>query len=271
MRFYLYNLGIPLLCALAIFVAFDLTDLDLHLSNLLWDPAQGSFLYGHNELFERVTHKWARILPDWVGEGAVIGLLASLVWPLLARLLPPPRLARLQGQRLGRTLKAAASLRRDCLYITLAFALSTGLIHYFKSHTGIYCPVETVLYGGSEAKLEWYRTFRLFAEAGSGRCWPGGHASSAFSLVALYFVARRHGWAHSSLLLLVIGLLGMLYGTTRVLQGWHFMSHTLWAAVIVWLPSFGMALACYGRAALEQPLARRRERSVGIFPIGNNG
>ncbi|EGH48545.1 PAP2 superfamily protein, partial [Pseudomonas syringae pv. pisi str. 1704B] len=93
---------------------------------------------------------------------------------------------------------------------------STGMIHYLKSHTSVYCPVETTLYGGSQAHIEWFRNFNLLHEAGAGRCWPGGHASSAFSLLALYFVARRYCWRHSKVLLAGILLLGMIYGTTRV-------------------------------------------------------
>jgi hypothetical protein len=46
-------------------------------------------------------------------------------------------------------------------------------------------------------------------------------------------------------------VLGMVYGTTRVLQGWHFMSHTFWAGIIVWFSMLLTALAFYGRARLD--------------------
>lgn len=49
----------------------------------------------------------------------------------------------------------------------------------------------------------------------------------------------------------IIVLLGLVYGTTRVLQGWHFMSHTLWAGIFVWLTTWLTALFCYGRPALQ--------------------
>lgn len=73
--FYRNNLLLPLLLAAIVFMAFDLTELDRWISNLLLDPATGQFPLLHNQWFEKATHKWPRILPDWTGELAVIGSL----------------------------------------------------------------------------------------------------------------------------------------------------------------------------------------------------
>ncbi len=183
--FYVRYLGLPLLLALLTFLAFDVTDLDRLFSNLFYDPVAGVFPVGHNHLFERITHKWARIIPDWTGELAVIGALLSFVWPCIVKFK-----ATRPGQYLVRS-RTAAPLqwlqqhRLDFFFVIVAFALSTGLIHYLKSHSSIYCPVETTLYGGSETRKEWYENFNSWGEAGAGRCWPGGHASSAFSMFAV--------------------------------------------------------------------------------------
>jgi membrane-associated PAP2 superfamily phosphatase len=67
----------------------------------------------------------------------------------------------------------------------------------------------------------------------------------------LYFVALRYRWRHAKKLLAFTVMLGVVFGTTRIFQGWHFMSHTPWAGVIVWLSSFGTAMAFYGRARLD--------------------
>ena len=83
--FYRNNLLLPLLLAAIVFMAFDLTELDRWISNLLLDPATGQFPLLHNQWFEKVTHKWPRILPDWTGELAVIGSLLSFIWPRLAK------------------------------------------------------------------------------------------------------------------------------------------------------------------------------------------
>jgi membrane-associated PAP2 superfamily phosphatase len=108
--------------------------------------------------------------------------------------------------------------------------------------------------------VEWYNNFQLFKEAGDGRCWPGGHASGGFTMLALYFVARRYRWRFSKAVMWGSLLLGFIYGTTRVLQGWHYMSHTFWAGIFVWLACLLTALAFYGRARLEQPVLQRHEQ-----------
>ncbi|MDD2057249.1 phosphatase PAP2 family protein [Pseudomonas sp. GD03860] len=255
--FYLANLGIPLLFAMLVFLLFDLTSLDRLISNLLLDPATGQFPLLHDQWFEKVTHKWPRILPNWTGEAAIIGSLLSFIWPLLAK---RPRLANsrlLETSRIAPLLRLVAAHRRDFLFVVVAFALCTTVIHYLKSHTSVYCPVETTLYGGSQLRTEWYEQFSWLSKAGEGRCWPGGHASSGFTLLALYFVARRYRWHHSRTLLVAILLLGFVYGTTRVLQGWHYMSHTFWAGIFVWLTTWVTAVFFYGRQALQAPALRR--------------
>ncbi|WP_449430496.1 phosphatase PAP2 family protein [Pseudomonas putida] len=249
--FYINNLIVPLILAAIVFFLFDLTQLDQWLSNQLLDPASGQFPLLHNHWFEKVTHKWPRILPDWTGELAVIGSLLSFIWPRLQRH-PHALITRaLDKAKITPVLRFTTRHRRDLIFVVVAFALCTTVIHYLKSHTGVYCPVETTLYGGTEPHLEWYKNFSWFDKAGPGRCWPGGHASSGFTLLALYFVALRHRWKHARSLLIAILLVGMVYGTTRVLQGWHYMSHTFWAGIFVWFTTLLTALPFYGRLALQ--------------------
>lgn len=263
-RFYFNNLAFPLLLAVLVFVLFDLTELDRWISNLLLD-ANGQFVFAHNALFEKLTHKWPRILPDWTGELAVIGVLLSLLWPLLSRSARTTRV--LEAVRVAPVMRWSTRYRRDLWFVVVAFGLCTMVIHYLKSHTGVYCPVETTLYGGTEPRYEWFDQFNGLDRAGPGRCWPGGHASSGFTLLALYFIALRHRWLHARKLLVAILLIGMFYGTTRVLQGWHYMSHTFWAGIFVWLTSWFTALLFYGRPALQAaPEARLSNRRACETP-----
>ncbi|WP_296251455.1 phosphatase PAP2 family protein [Pseudomonas sp. UBA4194] len=265
-RYYLVNLGLPLLLALGVFLAFDLTHLDRLLSDRLYDPATGEFLLQHDRLFEKVTHKWARILPNLTGTLAIVGALLSWVWAAVAARREARLMRVLMHGRLASVLQWCARHRRDFLYMVVAFAISTTVIHYFKSHTSVYCPVETTLYGGTHLHSLWFENFQPWVRPGEGRCWPGGHASSAFSLFVLYFIARRYRWRWSRVVFWGVVVLGMIYGTTRVLQGWHFMSHTLWAGLFVWLSTWFTALLFYGRAALQAPVQRA---STAASPFRN--
>lgn len=261
-RFYALNLGIPLACAAVVFLLFDLTRIDIAISDFFYDPLHQVFALGHVRLFEQITHKWARAIPNWTGEAAITGALLSFFWPLLTPEKRPGLLRALDRTRLTKPLRFAYKHRRDFLYVVFAFSLSTGVIHYLKGHTSVYCPVETTQYAGKIEHKEWFRNFDLLKVAGNGRCWPGGHASGGFTLLALYFVARRYRWRHSKAVMYGALALGFVYGTTRVLQGWHYMSHTFWAGIFVWLSCWLMALLFYGRTALERPLLKAASSKI---------
>ncbi|WP_095169521.1 phosphatase PAP2 family protein [Pseudomonas sp. Irchel 3H3] len=256
-RFYWMNLGIALLCAALVFLLFDMTQVDIAFSNLLFDPVSQTFPLDHIRLFEQFTHKWARIVPNWTAEIALIGGLLSFAWPRINRQKYPGFSAILERSKVAPVLRFTTEYRRDFWFVVFAFALCTGVIHFLKAHTSVYCPIETTLYGGKLAHIEWYSNFQLFKEAGDGRCWPGGHASGGFTMLALYFVARRHQWRFSKAILWGSLGLGFIYGTTRVLQGWHYMSHTFWAGIFVWLTCLLTALAFYGRARLDVPVLQK--------------
>ena len=265
-RFFAWNLGLPLAIGLAIFMIFDLTLLDEAISNWLYYP-EGAFPFAHDRFFENLTHRWPRIIPNWTGEAALIGSVLSFVWPLIKPERDDGLIRRLEALRIAPLLRFTALHRRDFLFVVVAFAITTGMIHFFKSHTSIYCPVETTLYGGIQEKKEWFENFNLFREAGAGRCWPGGHASGGFTMLALYFVARRYRWRYAKATLYAALVLGMIYGTTRIFQGWHFMSHTFWAGVIVWLSTLLTALAFYGWRQLAQPVYTKIPKTK---PLGDN-
>ncbi|PXX58865.1 Membrane-associated enzyme, PAP2 (acid phosphatase) superfamily [Pseudomonas sp. LAMO17WK12:I10] len=269
--FYKWNLGLPLLCAALVFLMFDMTRIDIAFSDLFFDPLSQTFPLDHSHLFEKITHKWARIIPNWTGELALIGLLLSFVWPLFKGARFGRGKALLERLRVAPVLRFTARHRRDLLFVVVAFALCTGAIHYLKGHTSVYCPVETTQYAGKIEHKEWYENFELLKTAGDGRCWPGGHASGGFTLLALYFVARRYRWRHAKALLYGSLLLGFVYGTTRVLQGWHYMSHTFWAGIVVWITCLLTALLFYGRARLEQPVLAHSEPGAeqSAAPIDN--
>ncbi len=266
LRFYRDNLGIPLLLAVLVFCLFDLTNIDRTISNALIDPSTGEFILRHSKLFEDLTHRWPRVIPDWTGELAVIGALLSFIWPRLAAHTEAAPVRFLERANVAPLLRFTTDHRRDLFFVVVAFALTTGVIHYLKAHTSVYCPVETTLYGGKELRVEWFEHFTWLHKAGDGRCWPGGHASSGFTMLALYFVARRYRWQHAKALLGAIVLLGMVFGTTRVLQGWHYMSHTFWAGIFVWLSTFLVALVFYGRTQLDAEPVRKPNRVS--LPVG---
>ena len=123
--------------------------------------------------------------------------------------------------------------RRPASYLLLCFALTVSLASLGKHVTNVACPKDLAEYGG--------------APRGNGRCFPAGHSSGAFALVALYFLPgerqRRRRWAG-----LAAGLaLGLAFALTQWARGMHFPSHDLTSAAIAWSIALVAYTALYRR------------------------
>ncbi|QHM70425.1 hypothetical protein C7M51_00698 [Mixta intestinalis] len=135
----------------------------------------------------------------------------------------------------GVTLLVAGVLRRQPRWILVALltgagALAVGVLKATSAHS---CPWDLVAYGGKAFSYPLLGTTPL--ESGPGRCFPGGHASSGFSLMALFFLywptRPKMAW-------LCWGgaiALGLIMGYGQMMRGAHFLSHNLWAGWWVWL------------------------------------
>lgn len=131
-RFYWVNFGIPLACAAAVFLMFDMTKIDIAFSNLLFDPVTQGFPLDKVHFFEQLTHKWARIIPNWTAEIALIGAILSFVWPLINTQRHPRLGGLLERSYVAPVLRFANGHRRDFLFVVFAFAICTGVIHFLK-------------------------------------------------------------------------------------------------------------------------------------------
>ncbi|MBI3901441.1 MAG: phosphatase PAP2 family protein [Nitrosomonadales bacterium] len=207
-RFYLLHVGVPLLLALALLIGFETTDLDRMLNDLFYDPVAQQFPLRYNWFLEVIMHRWAKYLLVLVGVAAFAGFAASFL------------------------VDALRTKRRTLLYIFLVMALGPGSVSLLKDATNKHCPYDLSIYGGT---VPYKRLFEpAVPDTKKGECFPGGHASGGFGLIAFYFVWRRSRprWAIAAL---GFGFVyGFILGFGRLVQGAHFLSHNLWAAVVVW-------------------------------------
>ncbi|MCQ4268693.1 phosphatase PAP2 family protein [Pseudomonas stutzeri] len=205
--------GLPALLMAALLIG-EPSQLDFALSRLFYEPGAG-FVGRHSWLLEDFLHDRVKQLVILIGVLAIAGFLLSLL---------PTRLAR---------------WRRPLGYLVLALGLSTSIVSPLKTLTGVHCPWSLSEFGGTE-------TFTpLLADRAPtlkpGRCWPGGHASAGFSLLALYFVLRDRRPRLAHIALGVALALGTLMSAGRVMQGAHFASHNLWTLLFDWT----ICLVCY--------------------------
>ena len=116
----------------------------------------------------------------------------------------------------------------DALIRTLAAVLlSLGLMLLMKHFSGVACPWSLPEFSAKHAEVITPFSWLFTDVASQGRCWPAGHASTGFCLFGLFFAARRlkktwAGWVFAAVL-----LFGSLCAFGRMLQGAHFLSHSM--------------------------------------------
>jgi membrane-associated PAP2 superfamily phosphatase len=225
-RFYTLHAGIPAAIAVVVLGVFESTNLDRRIEDLFYDPVAGRFPHRVRWLLETVFHDFGRLSVIALGVGLFAAFLLSWRRPAL---LP---------------------WRRALLYGVLCLVICPVTIAQIKQNTVIHCPRKLDIYGGSAPYV------RLFdavpAGLDPGHCWPGGHSSGGFAMMSLYFVFRRRKPRIARLWLIGGFTYGFVLGFGRVVQGSHFVSHNLWAALFCWSISL----------ALYELMLRRYESEV---------
>jgi membrane-associated PAP2 superfamily phosphatase len=142
-------------------------------------------------------------------------------------------------------MRRLAKWRGATLYLALCVGIGTGLVAVGKSVTDRHCPREMDVFGGL---IPYTRLFEGTPPGyAPGRCFPAGHASGAFSLVGLYFVARARRRPRAGWWLAPAVLLGAAFAVAQQARGAHFVSHNLWAAAICWYAALALSEA-FGRS-----------------------
>lgn len=206
--FYRWHVGVPLLLAGVLFAVFEFTALDRLISDWFFDPVSQTFALRRQPFLELVLHRGGKY-------SIVLVVLAALV---------------VFG--LSWRIRAWRRWRAPAAYVVAAIVLGTGTVAGLKAVTNKHCPYDLRDYGGVAPYVRLLETAP--ATGRPGACFPGGHASGGFSLMAFYFVwyRRRPRWARVALV--AAFAYGFLLGFGRVMQGAHFVSHNLWAAVVCW-------------------------------------
>lgn len=194
---------------LAAVLLWDVSGLDLWAMQM-WGTAEG---------FPLRSHPWmSRWLHDRAQQSAVLVYL--LLWVLVWLPLGPWR----------------ALTRRERLASALAVTCSVVSISLLKHFSLTSCPWDLQLFGGMADYVSHWAWG--VADRGGGKCFPSGHASSAFGFLAASLpfllsnasLLQRHG---RRLLALTV-LIGLVFGLTQTVRGAHYPSHTLWTAWICW-------------------------------------
>jgi membrane-associated PAP2 superfamily phosphatase len=191
-------------------LGLDRTGIDLAIAAWIYDPASHAFPLRTTFLFETILHHWTKY---------VVISIACLAWA---------------GYFLTYAVPALCALRRELLFLGLGLALAPAAVSALKLISDRHCPWDVAEFGGFAPYLPLLEA----APAGlaPGHCFPAGHATTGFCLMAFYFAgrsARKPVLAWSGLAVGLAAGLGLGFG--RMMQGAHFLSHVLWSGVLCWL------------------------------------
>lgn len=217
--------------ALAAALLFSLwPGLDLWVSSLFWSPEAGFYLG------DWPPFRWVyRGLP-WLTWAIVLALAALLAFVILAE------------RPVGRF------DRRHILFLLLSFAIGPGLLTntVLKDHWGRPRPSQVTEFGGA---LAFTPALLPGGECDHNCSFVSGHGAMGFALIGFAFLPasprRRRQVVVAAL------AFGSFVGLARIAQGAHFLSDTVFAALLATGIAWLIHWLVVARDGLDHPLVRR--------------
>lgn len=108
------------------------------------------------------------------------------------------------------------------------------IIGSLKDITNTPCPCNIVHFNGLYPENKVFDHYpEEFIQKSKAKCWPAGHASGGFALMALFFLFKTPKNQKRALIGALV--IGWSIGIYKMLLGDHFLSHTLITMLIAWL------------------------------------
>jgi len=213
--FWLQHFWFPLLAASLVLLMLENSGVDLWLADQ-WFALQGQqWAWRNHWVSYDLIHHHGKQLVIAIGLLTLVLIIASFIRPDLRR------------------------WRAPMTYLLTTMALVPALIATFKKISPVPCPWDLSRYGGDQPYL--HNFDYQFAATGLGHCFPSGHASGGFILLAMYFAALP--FVKQPALLLLPGILiGWVFALGQQSRGAHFLSHDVWTMSICWFGALGLFL-----------------------------
>jgi membrane-associated PAP2 superfamily phosphatase len=199
-----------LLLLLAVTVT-ELTPVDLSFQQLLYSQEHAQWLWQNDEPIKRF------LLYDGIKRLLVAFGICLLV-------------VAVAGQRFA----ALEPYRRGARIVLLSLILVPATVSLLKATTHVACPRHLLQFGGDTPYLGIIRSFfDPGAQAAAHRCFPAGHASGGYALLALFFLFPTQRGRRAAVAFAVVT--GSVMGGYKMLIGDHFLSHTVVTLLLAWL------------------------------------
>jgi membrane-associated PAP2 superfamily phosphatase len=208
------------LVLLAVVLAWDASGLDLPLARLA--GSESGFPWRDHWLLSTILHDGARRFA-WL---LALLLCLAVWWPV------------------GPFERLTTSQRLQLAVTVLVAPLAVSLL---KTGSLTSCPWDLSTFGGFASYTSHWS---LQPDGGGGHCFPAGHAASGFGLMGGYFALRPTSARAARLWFAAGAGSGLLLGLGQQWRGAHFMSHTLWSALVCWGVAWAIDAAWSGANAV---------------------
>jgi membrane-associated PAP2 superfamily phosphatase len=213
--FWAWHLWAALLAASVALIFMENSNLDLWMADQWYALQGGQWAWRSHWVSYELIHHYGKQLIIGIGLTALVLIVLSYIRP---------------GLR---------NWRAPMSYLLTTMAVVPTLIATFKKFSPVDCPWSLLRYGGD---LPYVRTFEhSFGLTDVGRCFPAGHASGGFILLAMYFAALPFV-KHPARYLLPGVIVGWIFALGQQSRGAHFLSHDLWTLSVCWFGALGMFL-----------------------------
>ena len=124
--------------------------------------------------------------------------------------------------------------KKGLIIVLLSAIFVPVIIGSLKAISNTPCPCNLVNFNGTYPDTKVFDSYpKDFIQTSKAKCWPAGHASGGFALMALFFLFKTPKNQKRALAAALVIAWSM--GLYKMLLGDHFLSHTIITTIMAWL------------------------------------
>ena len=196
---------------IAVIALFQFSDLDIFVQSFFYNFDSKSWLIDKDE----------PILKFFLYDGMKIFLILIAVTILFSLIFL-------------RKKKLIQEYKKGLIIVLLSAIFIPLMIGSLKAISNTPCPCNIVNFDGIYPDIKVFDSYpKDFVQPSKAECWPAGHASGGFALMALFFLFKTPINQKRALILALVT--GWSMGLYKMLLGDHFLSHTIITMIMAWL------------------------------------
>ena len=124
--------------------------------------------------------------------------------------------------------------KKGLIIVLLSAIFVPIIIGSLKAISNTPCPCNILSFNGTYPDTKVFDSYpKDFIQTSKAKCWPAGHASGGFALMALFFLFKTP--KNQKRALVVALVIAWSMGLYKMLLGDHFLSHTIITMIMAWL------------------------------------